>query len=116
MPSKYPEKWHLNVLFIVSTWLGLVAVFSSILLLYLGLNSHNENSFLAAIGVGDKMPYSEIQMMIYLVRPSTAAVPGGTRRGQRAWEGSEWGTGRRALTNERWVAAQFVRPAFVCNA
>eukprot|EP00241_Pyramimonas_parkeae_P004648 CAMPEP_0114255710 /NCGR_PEP_ID=MMETSP0058-20121206/17717_1 /TAXON_ID=36894 /ORGANISM="Pyramimonas parkeae, CCMP726" /LENGTH=939 /DNA_ID=CAMNT_0001370133 /DNA_START=201 /DNA_END=3020 /DNA_ORIENTATION=+ len=65
-PSNYPEKWHLNVLFIVSTWLGMVAVFSSILLLYLGLNSHHPDSFLAGIGAGEKMPYSEIQMMIYL--------------------------------------------------
>jgi len=64
-PSKYPEKWHLNVLFVVSTWLGLVAVASSILLLYLGLKSHEEDSVLKSLG-GGHMTYAQIQMMLYL--------------------------------------------------
>jgi hypothetical protein len=61
-PSKYPEKWHLNVLFVVSTWLGLVAVASSILLLYLGLKSHEPDSVLKSLG-GGHMTYPQIQMV-----------------------------------------------------
>jgi hypothetical protein len=43
-PSTLPERWNLPVLFIVAIWIGLVACFSSLLLLRWALDSEDPTS------------------------------------------------------------------------
>ena len=64
-PSPIPERWNLPIVFTVATCLGLVAVMSSIWLLHMGLDAHNEGSTLKAWGIGD-MTYGQVTTMIYL--------------------------------------------------
>ncbi len=64
-PSKYPNEWNLPVLFIVASMLAFVALASSILLLYLGLDSWREDSFFQTSGMGG-LSYGQITTMIYL--------------------------------------------------
>jgi H+-transporting ATPase len=62
---KYPEKWNLNVLFVVGTVLALVACVSSLLLLHLSLDSWNEGSIYQLCGIGG-LSYGQITTSIYL--------------------------------------------------
>lgn len=65
VPSKKPETWNLPRIYWVATSLGVVAVASSLLLLFWGLDSWNPNGVLASFGVG-QLPYDQVMMMMYL--------------------------------------------------
>lgn len=65
VPNKNPQTWNLPNVFIISTSLALVACGSSLLLLFWGLDSWNEESFLYKLGLG-KIPYGNITTMMYL--------------------------------------------------
>jgi len=65
VPSKYPNTWNLPVLFLVSSVLALVALLSSLLLLYLVLDSWNEDSLLHKMGIGE-ITYGQITTIMYL--------------------------------------------------
>jgi len=64
-PSKYPNVWNLPVLFIISSVLGAVALVSSLILLYLALDSWNEGNILYELGVGS-LTYGQITTAMYL--------------------------------------------------
>ena len=64
-PSPIPERWNLPIVFSVATWLGLVAVMSSVMLLHMGLNSHNKGSTFEEWGMGE-MTYGQVYTMMYL--------------------------------------------------
>ena len=64
-PSKYPNVWNLPVLFIISSVLALVALFSSIILLYLCLDSWNAGSLFQQMGLGG-LTYGQINTTMYL--------------------------------------------------
>ena len=66
VPSPRPEKWNLKVLFSVATWLGFVAVASSMLLLHWALDSHNPNGFLQGTLGMDPLPYKQVMTLVYL--------------------------------------------------
>jgi len=63
--SKRPQRWHLPVLFIVGGTLAAVACFSSLLLLYLALDSWNDNSLFQLWGIGG-LEYGQITNAIFL--------------------------------------------------
>lgn len=65
IPSKRPEQWNLPRIYWVSTTLGVIAVASSLLLLFWGLDSWNEDGMLASFGLGN-LPYDQVMMMMYL--------------------------------------------------
>mmetsp|Transcript_24920 Transcript_24920/g.85274 ORF Transcript_24920/g.85274 Transcript_24920/m.85274 type:complete len:958 (-) Transcript_24920:120-2993(-) len=66
-PSPRPERWNLPILFSVATWLGFVAVASSMLLLHWGLDSGNPDGFLrATLGFTEPIKYGQIMGMVYL--------------------------------------------------
>ncbi len=58
-PRQMPEKWNLPVLFIIASVLALVALVSSIILLYICLNSWNVEN-------GLKLSYGQVTTSIYL--------------------------------------------------
>lgn len=60
-----PTRWNLPVLFIVSSVLGAVSCFSSLLLLYFLLDSWNPNGFFQSIGM-QGVQYGQITTSIYL--------------------------------------------------
>jgi len=64
-PSKYPNVWNLPVLFIISSVLGAVALVSSLIFLYLALDSWNEGNILYELGVGS-LTYGQITTAMYL--------------------------------------------------
>jgi H+-transporting ATPase len=64
-PSKYPNVWNLPVLFLVATVLAAVALFSSLILLYILLDSWESDSFLQAVELG-KLTYGQITCAMYL--------------------------------------------------
>jgi len=64
-PKVHPERWNLPVLFTVSSMLGAVACVSSILLLYLCLNSWNPNGFFQLVGLGG-LHYGQITTSLFL--------------------------------------------------
>jgi len=64
-PSPKPENWNLPALFIVSTSLGVIACSSSLLLLWLCLDSWNDASFFQKIGYGG-LQYGEIINVMFL--------------------------------------------------
>ncbi|RYG70090.1 plasma-membrane proton-efflux P-type ATPase [archaeon] len=64
-PSRYPNVWNLPVLFLVSSVLAAVALFSSLILLFLCLNSWHEGSLMYSWGIG-KLSYGQITTIMYL--------------------------------------------------
>lgn len=64
-PSKYPNVWNLPVVFTVSSLLALVALVSSIILLYLCLDSWTDGSIFQTWGLGG-LSYGQITTVIYL--------------------------------------------------
>ena len=64
-PSKYPNTWNLPVLFLISSVLAAVALISSLLLLYLVMDSWNEGSILKEMGIGE-ISYGQITTIMYL--------------------------------------------------
>lgn len=65
VPSKYPERWILPVLFMVSIALGTIACLSSLLLLYFCLTSWDPNNLFQMIGIGG-LTYGQIVNCIFL--------------------------------------------------
>eukprot|EP01033_Poteriospumella_lacustris_P003610 gene3610-2603_t len=64
-PSRYPNAWNLPVLFLVASVLALVALISSLILLYLCLDSWNSGSAMKGLGLGD-LTYGQITTAMYL--------------------------------------------------
>lgn len=64
-PSKYPEKWNLSVLFCIGTVLGGVACISSLLLLYILLDSWSPSGVFQTLGL-EGLSYGQITTAIYL--------------------------------------------------
>lgn len=65
IPRETPEKWNVPVLFLVSGVLAAVACISSLLILYLALESWDENSVFQVWNIGG-LSYGQITTMIYL--------------------------------------------------
>jgi H+-transporting ATPase len=65
IPRKLPEKWNLKALFFVSFILALVALVSSILLLYFLLDSWTPGHVFQAFGLGG-VSYGQVTTSIYL--------------------------------------------------
>mmetsp|Transcript_29232 Transcript_29232/g.59858 ORF Transcript_29232/g.59858 Transcript_29232/m.59858 type:complete len:1035 (+) Transcript_29232:497-3601(+) len=63
--SPTPTKWNIPALFITSTVLGMVSCFSSLLVLYILLDSHDPNGLFAKIGMSG-VDYGQITAAIYL--------------------------------------------------
>lgn len=63
--SQLPEKWDLNILYIVSSSIGLTALASSLVLLSYALSSSDPDSQWAAVGL-PQLTYGEIQCLMYL--------------------------------------------------
>jgi H+-transporting ATPase len=63
--SQKPEKWRLDIIFMISTLLGGIACISSLILLLLCLENMDGNSdFFAAFGI-DSFGYGELMTIIY---------------------------------------------------
>jgi H+-transporting ATPase len=65
VPSKYPERWILPILFIVSSALGAIACVSSLILLYFCLSSWDPHGVFQSIGIGG-LEYGQIVNVIFL--------------------------------------------------
>jgi H+-transporting ATPase len=65
IPSKFPNVWNLPALFAVSAVLAGVALFSSLILLYLCLDSWNPNGFFQSTN-SPGLTYGQITTVIYL--------------------------------------------------
>jgi len=65
-PSTLPERWNLPVLFLVASWIGLVACGSSLLLLHLALASEDPDSLIRQLGVTESLSYGQVVAMMYL--------------------------------------------------
>jgi H+-transporting ATPase len=65
IPSKYPEEWNLELLFMAGSVLAIVACFSSLLLLYLCLDSWDPHSTFQLLGIGG-LSFGQITTTIYL--------------------------------------------------
>jgi len=65
IPSNYPNVWNLRVVFSVASVLALVALVSSLLILFLCLDSWNENSLFQKWGIGG-LRYGQITTVMYL--------------------------------------------------
>ena len=65
VPSKMPNVWNLWVVFTVASLLAFVALLSSLLILYWGLDSWNEGSVFQRIGLGG-IQYGQLASMMYL--------------------------------------------------
>ena len=66
--SKQPEQWNLLVVFIMAIYLGLVAFFSSVIMLLLGLNnmdSGNRSQFFESFGI-HTFAYGELLTVIWM--------------------------------------------------
>ena len=63
--SMQPEKWDLNILYVVSSAVGLTALASSVILLSSVLASHDPTGIWAQLGLPE-MSYGEIQTLVYL--------------------------------------------------
>jgi len=64
-PSKYPNTWNLPVLFTISSVLALVSLFSSLIILYMCLDSWRDGSLMKILGLGD-LTYGQITCVMYL--------------------------------------------------
>jgi H+-transporting ATPase len=64
-PSRLPNVWNVPVLFAVSSVLAAVALFSSLIMLYLCLSSWEPRSLLARWGLGE-LTYGQITTAMYL--------------------------------------------------
>ncbi len=64
-PSKLPNTWNLRAVFTVSTLLALVALISSLILLYWGLDSWRSDGVFQTVGIGG-LKYGQLATMMYL--------------------------------------------------
>jgi len=65
VPSKYPERWILPIIFMVSVALGAIACSSSLILLYFCLSSWDPNGLFQTWGIGGLF-YGQIVNTIFL--------------------------------------------------
>ena len=65
VPSKFPERWNLPVLFIASITIGAVACGSSLLLLFWCLDSNNPDGLFQQWGIGS-LDYGHITCVMFL--------------------------------------------------
>jgi len=65
VPSKYPERWVIPIIFVVAIALGAVACLSSLLLLYFALTSWEEHGLFQQMGIGG-LAYGQIVNVIFL--------------------------------------------------
>jgi len=65
IPSKFPERWILPVIFMVSISLGAIACLSSLILLYFCLTSWEKDNFFQKSGIGG-LYYGQIVNCIFL--------------------------------------------------
>jgi len=65
VPSKYPERWVLPIIFIVAISLGAIACLSSLLLLYFSLTSWHHDGLFQKMGI-DGLKYGQIVNVIFL--------------------------------------------------
>lgn len=65
VPSKYPERWVLPILFMVSVALGAIACVSSLILLFFCLTSWEEGHVFQSMGIGG-LKYGQIVNVIFL--------------------------------------------------
>jgi H+-transporting ATPase len=65
IPAHLPDSWNLPMLFAVSSVLALVALGSSLFLLWCGLDSWSEDGVFQSIGLGG-LTYGQIVTMMYL--------------------------------------------------
>jgi len=65
IPSQVPEKWNKKALFLISSLLAGVALVSSLLLLFLMLDSWNKGSLFDSLGLGG-VSYGQITTAVYL--------------------------------------------------
>lgn len=65
VPSKFPERWVLPVLFLVSIALGAIACLSSLLLLYFCLTSWESDGVFQGMGIGG-LTYGQITNVMFL--------------------------------------------------
>ena len=63
--SDTPNKWNIPALFVTSSVLGMVSCLSSLLVLFLLLDSHNPDGFFAKVGMSG-VEYGQITTAIYL--------------------------------------------------
>jgi len=64
-PSPHPEYWNLPALFVVSSALGIIACASSLLLLWLCLDSWSDGSFFQTTGIGG-LHYGQVINVMFL--------------------------------------------------
>ena len=64
-PSQYPGVWNLKKVFLMSSVLAGVALLSSLIILFLCLNSWDENSLLRHFGL-QNLSYGQITTVVYL--------------------------------------------------
>lgn len=65
MPSDVPEKWNLEVLFCIGGVLGTIGCISSLFLLWILLDSWNENGVFGRLGIPG-LSYGQIMLGIYM--------------------------------------------------
>jgi len=65
VPSKFPERWVLPVLFIASITIGAVACLSSLILLHFCLDSNNPDGLFQQWGIGS-LDYGHITCVMFL--------------------------------------------------
>jgi len=65
VPSKYPERWILPIIFIVSSALGAIACLSSLILLYFCLTSWDSDNLFQHMGIGG-LKYGQVVNVIFL--------------------------------------------------
>lgn len=63
--SMLPEKWDLNILYIVSSAIGFVGLIASLILLHLALRSGEPGNLLGALGF-ESLTFGQIQTLLYL--------------------------------------------------
>lgn len=64
-PSTDPSRWNIPVLFMISTMLAIIPCISSLVLLWAGLASWQDNGFFQISGLGG-LSYGQITTMLYL--------------------------------------------------
>jgi H+-transporting ATPase len=65
IPNRKPDDWNLPSIYLISAVLGIIACLSSLILLFMGLDSSNSTSLLHKWGL-PSVEYEEIVTMMYL--------------------------------------------------
>ncbi len=83
-PKKTPEKWNLGMIFSVGAVLGLVALVSSLWLLWMLLDSHSPNSTFRGLGI-EPVNYGQLTTAMYLKVSISDFLTVFSSRTQREW-------------------------------